>query len=63
MEEINKLVRKHTQNYKELKTIYMGDDKMNYEKSKKLQEQQKREYKKAQFFINLRNELLKNNDK
>ena len=59
MQEINKLIRKHSENSKKLREIYMGDKKMNYQRSLELQEKQKEEYKKFEFFLKLRKEMLK----
>lgn len=57
MEEINKAIKKHRDNSRKLKEIYLGDDSISYEKSLELQKKQDEEYKKMHFLINLRKEL------
>ena len=60
MEGINKAIRKHSENSKRLREIYMGDGKISYDKSLELQKKQNEEYNKVQFFVKLRKEMLKN---
>lgn len=56
---LEKAIVDHCINSKELKTIYIGNNKLSYEKSKELQKQQKIEYDKMMFFKNLKKEFQK----
>ncbi len=46
-----------------LKQIYLGNNKISYEKSKELMKQQNDSYKKMEFFKKLQKEMGKNNEK
>lgn len=56
---LEKAITDHCINSKKLKTIYIGNDKLSYKKSKELQEQQKIEYDKMMFLKNLKKEFQK----
>lgn len=53
MKDIEKEIWKHYRNQEELKKIYMGNDNINYEKTRELQKQQDEEYKKFMFLKKL----------
>lgn len=57
---LEKAITDHCINSKKLKTIYIGNDKLSYEKSKELQNQQRIEYDKMIFLKNLKKEINKN---
>ena len=59
MTSIDKRIQEHYDNSLKLKQIYMGDDKISYDKGKELQRQQDDEYKKMIFLKNLRKEMMK----
>ena len=57
---LDKAIVDHCINSKKLKKIYIGNDKLSYEKSKELQNQQRIEYDKMMFLKNLKKEISKN---
>ena len=59
MSVIDREIEKHYKKSKELRNMYIGNDKISYEKGKELQKQQDDEYKKMMFLKNLRKEMLK----
>ena len=59
MKGLDEAITKHLENSMKLRKIYIGNDKLNYEKSKEIQKQQGEEWKKTQFFKNLRREMKK----
>lgn len=63
MKELDKLINKHCKNSYKLKRIYLSGysekKKINYEKSQEIMKQQNEEWKKLQFFKNLKREMEK----
>lgn len=59
MSDIDRKIQEHCKNSRRLKEIYMGNDKISYEKSVEIQRQQNDEYKKMMFLRNLRKEMRK----
>jgi len=59
MKELESVIAKHIENSTNLRKIYIGNDKLSFEKSKELQKQQEEEWKKVKFFKKLREEMKK----
>lgn len=60
MIKIDDVIFKHSKNSKELKKIYLGNEKLDFNKSREIMKQQDNEYKKMIFFKNLKREMIKN---
>lgn len=56
---LEKSIIDHCVKSKQLKALYLGNDKLSYEKCKELQNQQNDEYKKMMFLKNLKKEIQK----
>lgn len=63
MIELAKKIEEERQKSLKFKKLYLGNDKISYEKAIELRKQQNESYKKMEFFKNLRKEMGKNNEK
>lgn len=62
MSVIDNEIKKHYENSRKLKEIYMTNDKISYEKGRELQKQQSEEWDKLNFLKNLRKEINKKDE-